>query len=69
VRLIGRISGEAVFAGLPLHTNLKGHDRAMVVNNVRFLLCRIHDDLERAADGPALVRALSAAGGPPPAPR
>jgi hypothetical protein len=42
-----------------------------VVNNVRFLLCRVHDDMERELDGPALVRALSAAAdaGSPPAPR
>ena len=71
VQQIGRTSGNLVFDGLPLHTNLKGHDRAMVVNNVRFLLCRVHDDMERELDGPALVRALSAEAdaGSPPMPR
>ena len=59
---------------LPIHTNLKAHDREMVVNNVRFLLCRVYADMEAQLDGPALVRVLTAAGAPdhggsPPAPR
>ncbi len=60
-----------VFEVLPIHTNLKAHDRVMVVNNVRFLLCRVYADMERELDGPALVRLLSADFAPelPPAPR
>ncbi len=61
-----------MFEVLPIHTNLKAHDREMVVNNVRFLLCRVYADMERELDGPALVRLLSVAGrasGSPPAPR
>jgi hypothetical protein len=71
VHRIGRKSGGRVFEVLPIHTNLKAHDRVMVVNNVRFLLCRVYADMERELDGPALVRLLSASpgGGPPPAPR
>ena len=45
---------------LPIHTNLKAHDREMVVNNVRFLLCRVYGDMEAKLDGPCLVRALTA---------
>ena len=71
VHRIGRKSGGVVFEVLPIHTNLKAHDRVMVVNNVRFLLCRVYADMERELDGPALVRLLSAGGGSgsPPAPR
>ena len=72
VHRIGRKSGGALFEVLPIHTNLKANDREMVVNNVRFLLCRVYADMERELDGPALVRALRAAAGspgPPPAPR
>ena len=71
VHRIGRKSGGVVFEVLPIHTNLKAHDREMVVNNVRFLLCRVYADMERELDGPALVRLLSVAGasGSPPAPR
>jgi hypothetical protein len=71
VHRIGRKSGGVVFEVLPIHTNLKEHDREMVVNNVRFLLCRVYADMERELDGPALVRLLSAdAGrGSPPPPR
>jgi hypothetical protein len=36
-----------VFEVLPIHTNLKAHDREMVVNNIRFLLCRVYADMER----------------------
>ena len=60
VQRIGRKSGKALFEVLPIHTNLKAHDREMVVNNVRFLLCRVYADMERELDGPALVRLLSA---------
>ena len=72
VHRIGRKSGGALFEVLPIHTNLKAHDREMVVNNVRFLLCRVYADMERQLDGPALVRALRGPGdspGPPPGPR
>ena len=80
VHRVGRASGGRVFEVLPIHTNLKAHDREMVVNNIRFLLCRVYAEMEAQLDGPALVRALSAmaaddppeAHGPigsPPAPR
>ena len=41
-----------VFDVLPIHTNLKAHDREMVVNNVRFLLCRVYADMEARARRP-----------------
>ena len=64
VHRIGRRSGGKVFEVLPIHTNLKAHDREMVVNNVRFLLCRVYADMERELDGPALVRAAHDAAAP-----
>lgn len=74
VHRVGRSSAGKVFEVLPIHTNLKAHDREMVVNNVRFLLCRVYADMEARLDGPALVRVLTAAAvpdcdGSPPAPR
>ena len=58
VHRLGRTSGRRVFEVLPIHTNLKAHDREMVVNNIRFLLCRVYADMEALLDGPALGRAL-----------
>jgi hypothetical protein len=73
VHRVGRSSAGKVFDVLPIHTNLKAHDREMVVNNVRFLLCRVYADMESQLDGPALVRELMAGSrdrdAPPPAPR
>jgi len=60
VHRVGSSSARKVFDVLPIHTNLKAHDREMVVNNVRFLLCRVYADMERELDGPALIRSLSA---------
>jgi hypothetical protein len=64
VHRVGRSSAGKVFDVLPIHTNLKAHDREMVVNNVRFLLCRVYADMESRLDGPALVRVLTATGAP-----
>lgn len=64
VHELGRSSAKRVFAALPIHTNLRGHDREVVTNNIRFLLCRAYADLEAQADGQALGRALTAEVGP-----
>ena len=60
VHRIGSKSGGRVFEVLPIHTNLKAHDREMVVNNIRFLLCRVYANMERELDGPALIHLLNA---------
>lgn len=65
VHEVGLVSARRVFEVLPLHTNLAGHDREMVTNSVRFLLCRVHADLEAAADGVTLGRRLAAIGAAP----
>jgi hypothetical protein len=62
VREVGRTSARRVFEVLPIHTDLKAHDREMVTNNVRFLLCGVYAEMERRLDGPALARALTDAG-------
>ena len=54
VHRVGRSSAGKVFEVLPIHTNLKAHDREMVVNNVRFLLCRVYADMEARARWPGL---------------
>ena len=50
VHSVGYASGERIFDILPLHTNLRQHDREHVVNNLRFLLVRYHVELEEQAE-------------------
>jgi hypothetical protein len=62
VHEVGRTSARRVFEVLPVHTNLKAHDREMVTNNICFLLCRAYADMEARLDGPALAACLTGAG-------
>ena len=62
VREVGHGSARRVFEVLPIHTNLKAHDREMVTNNIRFLLCSVYAAMESRLDGQALGTALSALG-------
>ncbi|MEC9345259.1 MAG: hypothetical protein VYB54_03465 [Pseudomonadota bacterium] len=50
-----------VYDSLPIHDNLKGHDRAVIDAHIRFQMARAAEDLERRIDGPALARALDRA--------
>jgi hypothetical protein len=50
------------FAGLPIHADLRGYDFELVTNNIRVNLCRAHEDFLKAADLPAVARALAAEG-------
>lgn len=59
VHEVGRGSGRRVFKVLPIHTNLTAQDREVVVNNVRFLLCRAYADMEAELDRSALLALLS----------
>jgi hypothetical protein len=68
VREVGHGSARRVFEVLPIHTNLKAHDREMVTNNIRFLLCSAYAAMEARLDGRALGVALTAAGDAPAAP-
>ena len=38
----------------------EAYDREKVVNNIRFLLCRVYADMEPELDGPAPIRLLNA---------
>lgn len=68
VREVGRSSARRVFEVLPVHTDLKMHDREMVTNNLRFLLCGVYADMERRLDGPVLGRAFNVDAHPKPPP-
>ena len=68
VREVGHGSARRVFEVLPIHTNLKAHDREMVTNNIRFLLCSAYAAMEARLDGRALGVALTTAGDAPAAP-
>ncbi len=58
VHMVGYACGEAVFELLPIHTNLREHDREHVVNNLRFFLVQYHVELERLARPEALRAAV-----------
>lgn len=52
---------ERLFQLLPIHTNVRQHDREMVVNGIRFLMTRYADDLTTSLRPGALARDLAAA--------
>jgi hypothetical protein len=56
------VGAERLFEVLPIHTNLRQHDREMVVNGVRFLMTRYADDLTTSLRPGALARDLASAG-------
>ena len=58
VKDIPKENAKDFFAALPIHKNLRGADFELVTNNVRLNLCRAYEDLLKAADFPALARAL-----------
>jgi hypothetical protein len=60
VRLIGHDSALQVFDLLPIRTNLYEADREVIDNHIRFLMCRIHADMERDLDAAGLVAILDA---------
>lgn len=60
---VARISGDRVYDLLPIHKSLRGHDREMMVNAIRFGMVGFHRKLEEVARDPAaLVRDLVARG-------
>jgi len=54
--LIGRTAGARIFKVLPIHPRLRGHDLQLIQNNVRINMCRLHEDLRRDWDAPAVAR-------------
>lgn len=56
---IAKRSGERLFALLPIHPSLRGHDREMVVNSTRFGMVTFWGKMEKAiTDRAGLVRDL-----------
>jgi hypothetical protein len=58
-----RIAGNRVFDLLPIHKSLRGHDRQVIVNAVRFGMVAFYGKLEETVRDPAaLARDLVARG-------
>ncbi len=45
VHRIGTAAGDRIFEVLPIHPRLRGHDRELVRNAVRFALCRSYEEM------------------------
>ncbi|MEX0808184.1 MAG: hypothetical protein WD044_05605 [Dongiaceae bacterium] len=59
---IAKASGNVVFDLMPVHADLRAHDRQVVVNNVRFSTLRVWETMTaRIADRSQLVASLLAA--------
>lgn len=58
VREIPKSDMDVVFANLPIHESLRGHDYELVQNNLRTTLVRVYEDFLAAADLEALGTAL-----------
>lgn len=58
---IARVAGNRVYDLLPIHKSLRGHDREMIVNALRFGMVSFYGKLENTVRDPAsLVRDLVA---------
>jgi hypothetical protein len=61
---IARTAGAFIFDALPVHSDLRAHDREVIVNNVRFGATRFWENLiARVKDRTALVQDLLGANG------
>jgi hypothetical protein len=58
VHSVGVGAANAIFDLLPIHPDLRPHDRTMFQNIVRFSLCRVFADIRQRLDVPALEAAL-----------
>lgn len=58
--VIGCESARRVFAVLPVHERLRGHDYELVQNNIRFNLSLAASEFEKRADGPAILADIAA---------
>jgi hypothetical protein len=65
VHLMGMQSADVLFELVPIHPDLRRHDRAMFRNSLRFAICGAHEEIGRRLDLPALEQALLAAGEAP----
>jgi hypothetical protein len=62
VHLLGVYSADVIFDLLPIHADLRRHDRVMFQNSVRFAICGAFDEMTRRLDVPALEASLLAHG-------
>lgn len=53
-------AGQVVYDHLPVHPDMRRFDEEMVVNSVRFRMCRAAEDFPRRIDFPVLTASLSA---------
>ncbi len=60
VRDIPKAHIDEVFANLPIHESLRGHDYELIQNNLRTNLVRVHEDFLAAVDFGRLVKAIEA---------
>jgi hypothetical protein len=60
---IGRTAGARVYETLPIHASLRGHDRELVTNNIRFGLVRAAETMTDRLDLPALAAEIRAEAG------
>jgi hypothetical protein len=60
VHLLGLHSADVIFDLLPIHADLRRHDRTMFQNSVRFAICGAFDEMTRRFDVPALEGSLAA---------
>lgn len=62
VRNIPKTDMDEVFANLPIHESLRGHDYQLVQNHLRTNIVRIYEDFLDAADLDRLAEAVAAEG-------
>lgn len=55
VHRVALVNAKRVFDALPIHTSLRLNDYELVQNSLRFLLCRVCEDLEHEMDIDALA--------------
>ncbi|HXV23699.1 MAG TPA: hypothetical protein VED46_05510 [Alphaproteobacteria bacterium] len=55
---IAGVSGRAVFDLLPIHPSLRGHDRLMIFNHIRFGMLTFAERFDHRVDAPAAISAL-----------
>jgi hypothetical protein len=63
VHLLGLHSADVIFELLPIHPDLRRHDREMFQNSVRFAICGVFDEMTRHFDVPSLEASLLASAG------
>jgi hypothetical protein len=55
---IAGVSGRAVFDLLPIHPSLRGHDRLMIFNHIRFGMLTFAERLNRRVDAPSVAASI-----------